>query len=137
MSVSKEDFIRLADLHLRDALILLKNDRFSGAYYLGGYSLECALKAVICDHFQHQVIPDKALVNAIYVHDLNKLVSLAGLKVELDQKLKDEEFASMWALASNWHEGARYEFSTNFDAHALLNCINNKGGILEWIKSHW
>jgi len=45
--VNRADFQELAQIRLRDAEVLLENGRFDGAYYIAGYSVECALKACI------------------------------------------------------------------------------------------
>src|SRR5579883_3408126 len=35
-------------LRYKDALSLQKSERWNGAIYLGGYAIECSLKALIC-----------------------------------------------------------------------------------------
>jgi hypothetical protein len=77
----------LAETRRRDAELLLASARYSGAYYLCGYAVECALKAIVASQFVQDVIPSKKLVSDTYTHDLLKLVGLAGLKPHLDKEL--------------------------------------------------
>ena len=52
-------FLRVAVQRFEDAEILLKNDRTTGATYLAGYTVECALKAVI---FAHSRVAEHAVI---------------------------------------------------------------------------
>jgi HEPN domain-containing protein len=44
--MSKVDFIESATRHLRDASFLFEDGRYDSSFYLSGYVVECALKAV-------------------------------------------------------------------------------------------
>jgi hypothetical protein len=48
-SITRSDFQRLADLRIQEAQGLLGLGHTAGTYYLGGYAVECALKACICE----------------------------------------------------------------------------------------
>jgi hypothetical protein len=80
MSQDRSTFQQLAELRLTEARLLLDNGLPSGAYYLAGYAIECALKARIAAEFRANEIPDKARVNSIYTHNLGILLGLAGLR---------------------------------------------------------
>ena len=43
--MNRADFRQLALCRLEEAEVLLRTRKFSGAYYLAGYAIECALKA--------------------------------------------------------------------------------------------
>jgi HEPN domain-containing protein len=43
--VSRTDLVRRARAHLRDAEILVSEQRYAGAVYLCGYAVEIAMKA--------------------------------------------------------------------------------------------
>ena len=45
--VDRKDLQELSKVRLREATALLNLGLFDGAYYLAGYSVECALKACI------------------------------------------------------------------------------------------
>jgi uncharacterized protein with von Willebrand factor type A (vWA) domain len=70
MAQDHESFQQLARLRLDEAKLLARENQASGAYYLGGYAIECALKARIAKQFRANEIPDRALVNRVYTHDL-------------------------------------------------------------------
>jgi hypothetical protein len=128
----------LADARCCDAEVLLAHQQYSGAYYLAGYAIECALKARAASRFFADVIPQKDLVNKLYTHRLDELVGLAGLKSELDQALKDPDFAARWGFVSNWTEASRYETWDSVSATAMYNSIADPAkGILQWIKKYW
>lgn len=45
--MKRQDLRELALLRLKEAQVLFANGCWSGAYYLAGYAIECALKACI------------------------------------------------------------------------------------------
>jgi HEPN domain-containing protein len=95
--MNRTDLQEIALLRLEEAKILLASDRYSGAYYLSGYVIECALKACIARQVQQYDFPDKNMVNASYTHDLSKLMRTAGLENALDQYCKQNpDFELNW-----------------------------------------
>jgi len=137
--MTKADLEKLSNLRLDDAIFLLKENRCSSAYYLAGYSVELGIKACIAKLVQPNAIPDKAFVNAIYVHKLDSLIGTAGLKPELDACMKaDTEFAAYWAIANNWTEESRYQFWDPFAAASIIQAIQEPNhGVFQWVKKHW
>lgn len=71
---------QLARLRIREANILFQNGSYSGAYYLSGYTIECALKACIAKKTKRHDFPDKDFINKSYVHNLEQLIGLPVLK---------------------------------------------------------
>lgn len=63
----------LAGSRLEEARVLLENGFWTGAYYLTGLSVECALKSCLAGEVKEHDFPDKDFVNAMYVHNLEKL----------------------------------------------------------------
>lgn len=49
--MNRKDLQELSKLRLKEAKLLIDNNSFDGAYYLCGYSVECALKAWIRKHW--------------------------------------------------------------------------------------
>lgn len=139
MMARKADLERLSIVRHDDALFLFQNNRCSSAYYLVGYAVELALKACIAKQFQQDAIPDKAFVNAVYVHKLDTLLGLAGLKQEFDAAIKvDPTLGAYWAIASNWSEESRYGMWEPFEAGSLVQAICDKDhGVFQWVKKHW
>lgn len=78
MAQDRATFQQLAEERLAEATLLLAQGYPSGAYYLAGYAVECALKASIATRFKADEIPDKSLVNSVYTHKLIELLRLSG-----------------------------------------------------------
>jgi hypothetical protein len=137
--MTKSDLEKLALLRLEDAIFLLQANRCSSAYYLAGYSLELALKACIAKLVQPNTIPDKAFVNAIYVHKFDSLLNLSGLRPAFDTDAKaDPQLAAHWAIANNWSEESRYAFWDPFATASLIQAIHEPNhGVFPWVRKHW
>ncbi len=69
----------VSQLRVEEAEILLREGYYSGAYYLLGYAVECALKACIARRIIAHVIPDRRFIQAVYQHNLEQLFSLTDL----------------------------------------------------------
>ncbi|MGL5132005.1 MAG: HEPN domain-containing protein, partial [Planktothrix sp.] len=100
--MNRQDFQELALTRLQEAKVLLDNHQYSGAYYLSGYVIECALKACIAKKTQQFDFPDKNNVIDSYTHNLEKLVKVAGLDRELKSLLNDRVFSSRWSEVRDW-----------------------------------
>src|SRR5881398_1317825 len=80
------EFWDLAKVRLEDAEALLGIGRWSCAYYVAGYAVECALKALIVREAERtgSVFDDKKLasqfLDSFFIHDLEKLFKVANLE---------------------------------------------------------
>jgi hypothetical protein len=141
MPTERVTFQKLAQLRVDEAKALLGHRQSSGAYYLAGYAIECALKAVIAKQFRAEEIPDRALVNKIYERDLSKLLSLAGLEAELNAARRaDSELDHRWSIVKNWTEQARYSIWTDKDAASIMDGVAGDGraeGLFQWLTARW
>ena len=79
---------QLADPRLRDAEALLGAGQWEAAYYLLGYTIECALKACVAKQFRLHDVPDKKLVNSFYTHRLDELLTISGVKSGMEIQFK-------------------------------------------------
>ncbi len=129
--LTKTDLEALAETRLQDAILLFREGRASSAYYLAGYAVELALKACVAKAFQPNAIPDKAFVNEIYTHSLEKLL------FSVDSKT-DPELAAAWGIASKWTESSRYLLLDTISAGSLIGAIGDPNhGVFQWVKKHW
>jgi len=138
--MKRSDFQKLVKTRLKDAQVLLKQRRYSGAYYLSGYIVECGLKACIAKQTKRfDFPPSRKIIDDIYTHDLDKLVKSAGLKADLDNQLiKDKNMEVNWALVKDWTEASRYEERTKTEAQNLYDAVvDKKHGVLQWISQIW
>lgn len=137
--MKRSDLQRLALTRVEEARILLENKMYNGAYYLCGYAIECALKACIAKKTQRFEFPDREKVNSSYVHDLEKLLGVAELKLVKDKVAKkDPEFERNWSTVKDWSEKSRYQEHGEKEARDLFLAVSEKNhGVLRWLQQHW
>jgi hypothetical protein len=137
--MNRKDFQALSDIRLNEAKALLAAGFPEGAYYLAGYSVECALKSCIAKRTQEHDFPDKKLVDKSYSHDVEKLLDAAGLSDSMKNDLAQNEGLKLnWETVREWSEQSRYEKKTAQDATALLKAIEDRqGGLLPWVLKRW
>jgi hypothetical protein len=137
--VNRLDFQNLAHEKIAEAKILLDAGKWTGAYYLAGYAVECGLKACIANLLKSEVFPEKSFSDKLYIHDLKKLIVLAGLELqwEADRQANNNLF-TCWDIVLLWTEASRYDKKSQTDAQALYDAITqNPDGVLPWIQLHW
>jgi len=129
----------LAQTRLADARVLFAAGRFSGAYYLAGYVIECGLKACVAKLTTSESFPDKDLANAVYTHDLKILAKAAKLDAAIEQRAKaDPDFELNWAITNFWSETARYESWSKDEAKWMLDAVSDSAhGVLQCITQFW
>lgn len=137
--LTKTDLEALAETRLADSVFLLSAGRSSSAYYLAGYAVELGLKACIAKSFQPNAIPDKAFVNEIYSHSLEKLLNIAGLLPAFTTESKaNPALATAWGIACTWTETSRYLLWDAISAGDLVSAVGDpEDGVFQWVKKHW
>jgi hypothetical protein len=139
--LNKADLEQLADLRLTEAAALLDATppMPDGAYYLGGYSVECALKACIAKLTAQHDFPDKNFAAKCFTHKAKDLIPLAGLESAREAATAaDKILAGNWLIVKDWSEDSRYERWTAAQATALIDAIREpKHGALQWVKGRW
>ena len=131
---------QLDELRVRDAEALLAASQWEAAYYLLGYSIECALKACIAQQFRLHQVPEKKLVNSFYAHNLEELLSIAGLKSAKDACCAaDAQFEAKWNTVQAWTEATRYDVGVlETKAREMFEAVTHAtSGILPWMKTQW
>jgi HEPN domain-containing protein len=141
---SRNDFKKLSDLRLDEAKILLKSGLYDGAFYLGGYAIEFALKARICKvlDITHYLDESDYYFDSFRTHNLEELLILSGLKRKFYSSCKKSpELLLNWQITSTWNEELRYASPgkcSEDDAKKFINAIKDpKEGVLTWIKTKW
>jgi HEPN domain-containing protein len=136
--VNRQDLQNLALTRLKEVEVLLNNHQYSGAYYLSGYVIECALKACIAKQTQEFDFPDKKTVMDSYTHDLEKLVKVAKLDTQLKSLLNDTNFSLRWLEVRDWSEESRYQTHNRQKALDIYSAITDPNhGVLQWLQQHW
>ena len=138
--VNREKLRRFTDSRLEEARVLLEKKLWTGAYYLTGLAVECALKSCLAGAVKEYDFPDKQFVNQMYVHDLEKLFKLNGpLWAELETDMKvDAKLAVNWSTVRDWDDSRRYDDVEELTAKGLYDAATESGsGVVEWIRRRW
>ena len=137
--MNRNDLKLLAVTRLREAKVLLANGEYSGAYYLAGYVVECALKACIAKRTQRPEFPDKKRTDKSWTHNLEALLGAAELQASLQAESKSKpRFSSNWDVVKDWSETSRYKNWNQREAEELIRAVSeSKHGVLTWLKHHW
>ncbi len=136
--IYRRDFKILAELRSEEARILLGKGKLQGAYYLAGYAVECALKACIAKKTKRSEFPAKAeYIRKLYTHELDKLLSLAGLDAQLNKDMgANKVFEANWSTVKDWTEESRYRTS-GLNGKDMYNAVAGPDGVLPWIRLRW
>jgi len=144
--VDRKELQNLAKERLKDAKALLGRKRWSGAYYLCGYAVECGLKACLLRHVGESgaIFGDQGLgylkkLADCWTHDLVKLINLAGLDAEFGTACSaNAALANFWGTTKDWKESSRYKLNTEADAKALYQAVSHEpDGVFRWIRARW
>jgi HEPN domain-containing protein len=137
--MNRTDLQRLSNARIREAKVLLKASEFSGAYYLAGYAIECALKACFAKAVRRHDFPDRISSRKVFTHSLVELIDLAFLKAELDKEMKANlKLEASWNEVRRWTEESRYAIWSRDQAETLIRAIERRrDGVLPWIKQRW
>ena len=138
--MNRSDSQELAELHLQHARALLDTGLYSGAYYMCGYVVECALKACICrktNPFDFYPSPDES--RAAWSHDFGKLLKASGLDGEFSvARAADRDLNINWGSVEDWSPDSRYQPQGRLEAYALFTAITDPDhGVLSCIKQRW
>ncbi len=138
--MNRTELRELSRLRVKEARVLLQNGYYSGAYYLLGYAVECALKACIAKQIRRYEFPDRKLVNDSYTHDLERLLGVSGLREELDsESAGNPTLLRYWTIVKDWSEQSRYnsDISEN-EARDLFSAVTaRRSGVLSWLMRRW
>ena len=129
----------LATSRLQEVSALRASGHYAAAWYLAGYVLELALKAVICRNLAVSAYPETALGGRLKTHDTEDLVLLAGLSADLTVALLDPEFNQNWLLVSSWDPQYRYQSErTGAQIDELFAAYSDPmNGVFTWLSKRW
>ena len=139
--MNRRGFRKLAAVRLDDAKALLNANRYDAAYYLGGYAIECALKACVAKLTKRYDFPPRN-AGSLYTHKLEDLTKAAGIEKQFKQdRDQDQTLAQNWDTVKDYSEDRRYELrgknvavsardfleAIGDNQHGVLRCISNTG----------
>jgi len=134
-----DELKEIAEARKTESLLLFDNHLYNGSYYLGGYSAECAIKVLIALKMKEFIFPDKNFANAVWTHDLKKLIDKSAISKIFNNKVEnDPEFSANWSKVNQWNESSRYEQIPVEKANDLINALYDVNkGIYTWLRNNW
>lgn len=105
-----------------------------------GLGIECALKSCLAGAVKEHDFPDKDFVNAMYVHNLERLFRLnGGLWNDLQADMKnDPKFGINWNTLKDWDDSKRYNIVEELESRGLYAAATeSRSGVMAWIKGKW
>jgi hypothetical protein len=138
--LNRDTLRRLCDDRLREADVLLKVGCWTGAYYLTGLAIECALKSCLAGAVKQHDFPDKDFVNKMYVHKLTTLFELNGALWAVFQSdaRRDARLSVNWSVVKDWDDSKRYDQVDELSARQLYEAATESGsGVLDWVRGKW
>src|SRR4051812_4920582 len=125
--MNRASWRRLAEARVRDARSLLQARRWAAAYYLTGYAVECGLKACIVVYVRRNpdvIFREKRYSEKSWVHDIEELLKLAGLKPQRDADVTaNPALRTHWQTVKDWNEISRYQHKTKPEAENLYKAV--------------
>jgi len=142
VAVNRVQWQQVAERWLVDAKSLLDDHRWSAAYYLAGYAVECGLKACFLARLAatpEVIFQTKKFSENCWTHSLLELVKLAGLEdARATANAANPLLAKNWVIAKDWSDKSRYQTTSHQNAKRLYAAItDNANGVMQWIKGHW
>jgi HEPN domain-containing protein len=105
--ISRRTLRTIAMETLADAEVLLRHQRWKGAYYLCGYVVEIALKERICETLDWLEYPETnrefEALSSFRTHALDLLLRLSGIERQVR-----EQMTGTWAGIRDWYPKLRY-----------------------------
>jgi hypothetical protein len=125
--MTRTDWQRIAEERVRDALALIAVSQWSGAFYLGGYAVECGLKSCVLRRLSAMpelIFVEKRFSEKCWTHDLEDLVEYADLVAILTaDSAANADLRSNWLIVKNWNERDRYRIKTETEARDLVAAV--------------
>ncbi|MBA4062213.1 MAG: DNA-binding protein [Isosphaera sp.] len=140
--MTRTEWQQLAERFLADAKALLDARRWSAAYYLAGYAVECGLKACVVARVAaapELIFEDKKFSEKCWTHSPADLVKVAGLEEDrVAEVAANPAFKKNWDVVLGWSEQARYNTVPHDKARRLYGAITHRtNGVLSWIRARW
>lgn len=135
---------QLADDRVLDAAALIAGGRWSFAYYVSGYAVECGLKACVLARMgvTGWIFEPRVKIDEVITHDFTKLLAIAGLTPDHNSALATSAagsgaFVGNWGIALSWNVSSRYAPHTEAEARELYRAVTEADGVLPWIRNYW
>lgn len=117
-------------------------DRWSAAFYLIGYAVECGLKSCVLARVAANpelIYQDRKFSNDAWTHDIERLLVVAGIKGDRDKDAAANiALYRNWQQVKDWDEKSRYLQKTQVEARLLFDAVTDPNdGVMQWIRARW
>ena len=123
----KTVLLQISRERFADARVLLRQKRYNGAVYLGGYVIECLLKAAICVQLRRDTLPGE-----YRTHELEPLLRSSGLEAGLNA---DQKIRIRFARINAWTVSIRYQ-GKRIDAPQAQEFLEAIKEVSQWILTN-
>jgi len=132
--ISYQELQKKAKNRLKDANVLKDKVRYNGSAYLCGYSIELALKAIVCKDLALSGIPSTIAefnrIQKIKTHNLEDLLKIVPQKIREDIKVI---YFSEWSMViNNWEPEMRYNPNLKIGKRLAGNVIDSAEKMLKY-----
>jgi HEPN domain-containing protein len=107
--ISSQELNKISRERIKDAKILARNKAYDGALYISGYSIELALKAIVCKNLCLSGIPHTSdefrRIADLKTHNLEALLKQTPNNVQT--KIKST-YLGEWSTVLKWNPELRY-----------------------------
>ena len=141
---SRAEWQTLAEDRILDASahLVAGVDRWSAAFYLIGYAVECGLKSCVLVRVAAHpevIYQDKKFSNDAWTHDIESLLVVADIKDVRDRDVKaNAQLYLNWQRVKDWNEKSRYLQKTQTEAQRLFDAVTDPtAGVMQWIRARW
>jgi len=141
---TRAEWQRLAEDRILDAKAHLDPTvaRWSAAYYLVGYAVECGLKSCVVARITAHpevIYQEKRFSQDAWTHDLEDLLVVAAIKADLYADAASNAALDInWQHVKNWTEQARYLQKNQAEAERLFEAVTHPtDGVMQWIRLRW
>ena len=141
---TRAEWRQLAEDRILDAQALLSAgvNRWSAAFYLIGYAVECGLKACVLARVAAHpevIYEDRKFSNDAWTHDIESLVVVADIKADRDaDAAANLALYQNWQWVKDWNEKSRYEPKTQSQTQRIFNAVTDpQNGVMQWIRARW
>ncbi len=140
--MTRLEWQQLAERWVVDAKRQLDDHRWSAAYYIAGYAIECGLKACVLVRVAatpEVIFDDRKFSEKCWTHSVLELVKMADLDAaRLADSAANPDLGNNWLVVKDWNELARYKTTSHQKAKKLYHAITDKkNGVMQWIRGRW
>jgi hypothetical protein len=141
---TRAEWQQLAEDRILDVQALLAPGvgRWSAAFYLVGYAVECGLKSCVLARIAAHpevIYEDRKFSNDAWTHDIESLLVVADIKTDRDtDAAANLALYQNWQRVKDWNEKSRYEQKTQPQARRLFDAVvDPNDGVMQWIRARW